>query len=395
MWEAGRMRRAVGTVLLVFALGLFGCSIFQPKMEVDIAASETEGVTPMVVEFSPVVAGEIEACYWDFGDGETSSEVSPVHVYRAAGTYDVFLSVTLTDGSSGTVNKGGLIDVALITAKAGLTDLYWLNESNGTIHRGDRTGNEEQTIVSYVYQGRDLAVGGGYIFWVAEGRSIFRASYDGSGKKTIATRQDGLQSVTVDGGLERVYWACAPSPQFSSSEWEGSLKWADLNGFNRTTVEEYTDLTQFTWFLRADPGGGGLYRYYDDYNSLSPLSATPKAAQDGKLQYVVFTSATTISTSRVKTSMNGITFLAVDAGSDAAYYLYWVEGSSIKRCRVGGSDETAVLQGLPTPRSIAADIVEGKMYWSDAEGIHRADLDGTNDELIYPGVRADVLVIQE
>ena len=31
---------------------------------------------------------------WDFGDGQTSSERNPVHVYAAGGTYDVKLSVT-------------------------------------------------------------------------------------------------------------------------------------------------------------------------------------------------------------------------------------------------------------------------------------------------------------
>lgn len=32
---------------------------------------------------------------WDFGDGETSTEINPVHVYAAAGTYTVTLSITL------------------------------------------------------------------------------------------------------------------------------------------------------------------------------------------------------------------------------------------------------------------------------------------------------------
>lgn len=35
---------------------------------------------------------------WDFGDGETSSELSPVHVYDAAGTYEVTLVVTDSQG---------------------------------------------------------------------------------------------------------------------------------------------------------------------------------------------------------------------------------------------------------------------------------------------------------
>ena len=105
--------RIVGIGLLLGTVSLAGCMLFQPKVSVDIAVSATEGVAPMVVEFAPVVVGEVEACYWDFGDGETSVEINPVHVYRAAGTYDVFLRVTLADGSHGAVDQEGLIEVAL------------------------------------------------------------------------------------------------------------------------------------------------------------------------------------------------------------------------------------------------------------------------------------------
>jgi len=390
-----RIGRIAGIGLLIGAVSIAGCMLFEPKVSVDIAVSDTEGATPMVVEFAAVVAGDVASYYWDFGDGETSIESSPVHVYRAAGTYDVFLSVTLADGSNGSVEKEGLIDVALITQKATLTDLYWLNANTGTIHRGDRAGYAEETIVSYIYRGRDLAVGVGYVFWAAD-ETIYRSNYDGSDKKAIVTGQQGLASVTVNAIAYAIYWSCLPSMPFSSNYWAGSLKTANLVGSLRKTLEEYDDSARpYIWYVRSDVNGMALYRYFDDDNYVRPVRLTPNAADDGKLQYMVFPSPTTHSIGTVKTSMNGITAMALDVSDSLARHIYWIAGGAIRRCRVDGSDATTILRGLNNPKGVAADIVEGKMYWSDAKGIHRADLDGTNDELIYPGVRADVLVIQQ
>ena len=388
----GRLGRFI---LLASVVTLVGCSLLQPTVDVDIDVSEREGATPMVVEFAPVVTGEVAACYWSFGDGESSTEIHPVHVYRTAGTYDVFVIVTLADGARGSVKKVGLIEVRLILQKERLSALYWLNANNGTIHRGDRSGTAEETVVSYIYRGKDLAVGGGHVFWAADD-TVYRAAYDGSGKEPIATDQFGLWSVTVDGSLDKIYWAGAPSSPFSMQYWGGSFRSANLDGSGLRTLERYEDPDEpFTWWIRADAGGARLYRYFDDYDAVRPRGVAPMAAGNGKLQYLVFTSATAFATGRVKTEMDGITALAVDAGSDAAHYLYWIVGSSIRRCRTDGSDAKTVLSGLDSPRGVAADVVEGKMYWSDKEGIHRADLDGGNAELIYPGTRADVLVIQE
>jgi hypothetical protein len=151
-----------GIVLLFGLLSLVGCALLQPRVAVDFTASETEGVTPFVVEFTPVIPGDPAHFYWDFGDGEISVDASPVHVYREEGIYDVFLTVTLVDGSQARVRKEGVIEVQAAARREGrLSSLYWLNAGNGTIHRGDRAGHQQQTVVSYIHRANDLAVGGG------------------------------------------------------------------------------------------------------------------------------------------------------------------------------------------------------------------------------------------
>ncbi len=52
------------------------------------------------ITFTPTVTGGIPLSYfWDFGDGATSTERNPTHIYTADGTYDAELSVTLTGGA--------------------------------------------------------------------------------------------------------------------------------------------------------------------------------------------------------------------------------------------------------------------------------------------------------
>ena len=379
--------------LCLVLLGLAGCTLFQPKVAVDFTASETEGVAPFLVEFTPLVAGEVAAYYWNFGDGETSTESSPVHVYREAGTYSVFLTVTLIDGSTGSEKQEDLIDVEEISRKGErLTPLYWMNTSNGTIHWGDRAGLSSGTIVSYIYRGQDLASGGGYIYWTTED-ILYRANYDGTGKEAIATNQKGLYSVSVDHLMNKVYWTCLPSPPHASL-WDGSIKRANLDGSDVTTLRTYdggSGTTPFTWWIRSDGNGERYYLCTDDYGYVGPKGVKPKATCDGAFHWT-YTYGSALH--QVKGWLCFVYSMALDVSDLPAHYIYWATGDAIKRCKVDGSDTTTVLEGLSSARGIAVDLVEGKMYWSDNEGIHRAEPDGTQAELIYPGVWADVLIIR-
>ncbi|HVR76134.1 MAG TPA: PKD domain-containing protein, partial [Planctomycetota bacterium] len=63
----------------------------------DFRAATTSGCAPLEVAFEDRSSGSgIVAWSWDFGDGGTSSEQNPTHVYSGAGTFTVRL--TITDG---------------------------------------------------------------------------------------------------------------------------------------------------------------------------------------------------------------------------------------------------------------------------------------------------------
>jgi M6 family metalloprotease-like protein len=65
-------------------------------------ASITSGDAPLTVSFAASASdtdGYITSYHYDFGDGETSLEQNPVHVFSVAGQYDVTLSVSDNDGA--------------------------------------------------------------------------------------------------------------------------------------------------------------------------------------------------------------------------------------------------------------------------------------------------------
>lgn len=65
----------------------------------DFTVSQIAGVAPLTVEFTNESYGDISGILWDFGDGTTSVEENPVHVFNSPGSYQVTLTV---DGPGGT-----------------------------------------------------------------------------------------------------------------------------------------------------------------------------------------------------------------------------------------------------------------------------------------------------
>jgi PKD repeat protein/subtilisin-like proprotein convertase family protein len=61
-------------------------------------ADTTYGLAPFEVQFIDSTIPMANSWLWDFGDGDTSTEQFPVHVYTAAGTYNVTLTTHSTNG---------------------------------------------------------------------------------------------------------------------------------------------------------------------------------------------------------------------------------------------------------------------------------------------------------
>ncbi|NLT73186.1 MAG: PKD domain-containing protein, partial [Chloroflexi bacterium] len=86
-----------------------GVTVHSP-VAVDFSGDDTAGPAPHTVTFTAQTSGEVETYAWSFGDGTTSGEESPTHVYVNAGTFDVSLTVT-GPGGTDTETKLGYIVV--------------------------------------------------------------------------------------------------------------------------------------------------------------------------------------------------------------------------------------------------------------------------------------------
>ena len=69
----------------------------------------TTGSVPLSVAFTDLSSGIPDTWLWNFGDGGTSDEQHPVHVYTVPGYYTVSLSVQNSEGSSTYTTRAGYI----------------------------------------------------------------------------------------------------------------------------------------------------------------------------------------------------------------------------------------------------------------------------------------------
>jgi gliding motility-associated-like protein len=80
--------------------------------QVDFSFDPPFGCVPLEVTFTNLTKFADDKTYqWDFGDGTTSQEKSPVHVYSRADTYTVTLSASNITGQKITVTKPNSIQV--------------------------------------------------------------------------------------------------------------------------------------------------------------------------------------------------------------------------------------------------------------------------------------------
>ena len=83
-----------------------------PLLAAAFAADPLTGPAPLAVQFCDTSLGAATGSAWTFGDGETSTERNPAHIYARPGTYTVALTASAPGCGSDTVRAAERIAVA-------------------------------------------------------------------------------------------------------------------------------------------------------------------------------------------------------------------------------------------------------------------------------------------
>lgn len=78
------------------------------------------GEVPLTVQFTNTTLGAVDSYLWDFGDGQSSTEVNPTHVFQNAGLFQVELVATGPGGNDSAIMNIDVIQTHVLTIIAGV-----------------------------------------------------------------------------------------------------------------------------------------------------------------------------------------------------------------------------------------------------------------------------------
>ena len=244
--------------------------------------------------------------------------------------------------------------------------IYW--RSSQGIQRAANDGTNRQLLVNTqtgTSGGIALDVEGGKMYWtlwVGPDRSkIQRANLDGSNVEDVVTGLREPMAIALDTAGEKMYW---------TDTWHSKIRRANLDGSN---VEDIViDGLNSPHGIALDVAAGKIY--WTNYGK----ELIQRANLDG---------------SNVEDLVSGLHIPMGIALDVTAGKIYWVDQGrdnrsgdmnigKIQRANLNGSNLEDLVEGLWSPYSIALDVEDGKMYWTDTwrSRIQRANLDGSNVE---------------
>lgn len=341
--------------------------------------------------------------------------------------------------------------------------MYWIDQGSGFLKRGlevrraNMDGSQQELIIDSnagfgQFDSLTLDLANDKLY-VVNDDEIFRANLDGSAPETFATATGGvnpeLSCPLIDASNSKVYWVqdggssgnafyranldgSNPQPIITLANFpdvtcpifnadgtellwadkkSGTIQRADLDGANQATILTGLATTgqlilasdgNLYWYeldsgeirIRTAPRGtgnsaGAVATLVEDLNLLRGFAPVPalnkvfwinqttafmefgQVGTDGSNQSLVL---------RAPRDIRGID---LDRANEK---IYFTNSGVIARADMDGSNVEVLVEDLGTTEAIALDLVNGKMYWSiggATEKIQRANLDGSDVEDVF------------
>jgi PKD repeat protein len=217
---------------------------FTPIPPPTVLFTYQSGGAPLAIQFNNQSSGDITGYLWDFGDGQTSSEVNPLHSYAAPGTYTVTLNASGAGGTNFLQQQVVVeepLSAAFSTQPAGALAIQFINQSSGA--------------VSYLWSfgdgGSSTDVNPIYTYAAPSAYNVTLTVTSGSGAQTST-----MQTITVN---------APPTVDFTSAPVEGSPLSVQF------TSSITGEVVGYTWDFgdgqtSGDPNPINSYAAAGDYN---------------------------------------------------------------------------------------------------------------------------------
>lgn len=209
----------------------------------DFVVDTSFGCPPLTVSFTDSTVGEHDSWTWYFGDGDSSYEANPVHVYTAPGVYTVTLKVDNSfTGGTDTEVKNHLIKSGTSVTNIVLADTTGCAGFEASVRPGTYGG-----VDSFIW---DFGDGSAPVVRLDD--SAVSYTYDTSGSYTITLTAAGpCDTIVLTGAVPIVVGNC-PIVGFEAGDSSGctpfEVAFADL-----TTLAGQDSIVNWSW----DFGDGG------------------------------------------------------------------------------------------------------------------------------------------
>ncbi|MFD2101260.1 PKD domain-containing protein [Flagellimonas iocasae] len=306
--------------------------------------------------------------YWNFGDGESSRDANPQHLYTKAGAYTVNLVVTTSISLE--VRK---VSETIVIKDPNATGVPIYYTDGSTVFQA--LINTQAPIFTAL-EGPSLQSSYGMVMDTVAQKiymsdygadKIYRANLDGSGFEEFRTGIDSPNGLAIDYGENQIYW-----------DNSSGIQRADLNSSDLNQKEDFvTGQTNDPDGLSIDPVNRKLY--WINYNG-----GIGSKNLDGTGETMLFP------------DIEGGTIMVIN---DRIYFDEYVDSGDIriKSADLDGNNINTLAVGIGrVVYGIGYDPNDQKIYWGDrgTDIMWRADLDGGNPESWFtaPGDTRGIII---